>query len=135
MMKSKAFTLMELLVVVTIVAVLAVVAVPAYRSYVLKSHRADAINSLVAIQIAEEKYRISNNTYGTLAQVWNGVTTTEGGYFTLSISNVSATSYTITANAVGSQASDSQDGSSCATFTLSYSSGATTKTPSACWME
>lgn len=135
MKNNKAFSLMELLVVMVIVAVLAVVSVPAYRSYVLKSHRADGINTLISMQIAQEKYRISNNTYGTLAQTWGGVTSSEGGYYALSVSNVSATTYTLTATANGGQSSDTENGVSCTPLVLAYANGTTTKTPSACWLD
>lgn len=127
------FSLLELLIAVAVIAILIAIAVPTYRTYMLKSNRADAINSLLAIQLAEERYRLSNAAYGDLTQVWNGVTTTEGGYYTLSVSGLSATSYTITATAVGDQANDSQDGTSCATLSLSYASNAVTKTPTECW--
>lgn len=128
------FSLLEMIVVIAIVGLLAVVAVPAYNSYILKSNRTDAIQSLLAIQLAEEKYRVSNNSYGTLAQVWGGVATSSGGHYTLGISNVSATSYTITATASGSQTSDSEDGASCSTMTLTYANNVTTKAPAACWI-
>ncbi len=128
----RGFTLMELMIALVILAILAAVAIPVYRHYVMRARRSDAIHALLAIQISEEKYRLSNSTYGTLGQVWSGGTS-EGGYYTLGVSNVSATSYTITATAVGGQADDSADGVSCATLTLTYSNGTTTKTPTNCW--
>ncbi len=133
MKKLVGFTLMEMMVTVAIVAIIAAVAIPSFNSYLLKSHRSDAYTAILSIQMAEERYRGFNTTYGTIAQVWNNVTTTEGGRYTLSISNVSATTYTITATAIGGQTSDSEDGTSCGTISLAYSNGAVTKTPSACW--
>ncbi|MDF1655189.1 MAG: type IV pilin protein [Coxiellaceae bacterium] len=130
---QRAFTLMELVITVAIVAILAAVAIPTFNSYLLKSHRSDAYSSLLSMQLAEERYRASNTSYGTLAQVWNGVTATEGGRYTLAVSNTSATTYTLTATAVGGQASDSEDGTSCATLTITYSAGVESKTPAACW--
>ncbi|MDF1797086.1 MAG: type IV pilin protein [Coxiellaceae bacterium] len=127
------FTLMELVITVAIVAILAAVAIPSFNSYLLKSHRSDAYSSLLSMQLAEERYRASNTAYGTLAQVWNGVTTSEDGRYTLAVSNTSATTYTLTATAVGGQASDSEDGASCATLTITYNAGVETKTPAACW--
>lgn len=132
-MKCVGFTLMELVITVAIVAILSAIAIPSFNSYLLKSHRSDAYSALLSIQLAQERYRGYNSTYGTLAQVWGGVSTTEGGRYTLSVSNVSATGYTLTATAVGGQASDSQDGNSCGTLTLSSSNGVVTKAPAACW--
>lgn len=126
---------MEMIIVVVLVAMIVTIAIPTYRSYILKSNRADAIHTLLAIQLAQEKYRMNNSNYGTLTQVWSGVTSTDKGYYNLAISNVSTTSYTITATAVGNQASDMENGNSCATLTLSFANNVTTKTPAACWMD
>lgn len=128
-MKTSAFTLIEIVVVIFIIAILAVVAVASYRHYILVSNRSDAIQTLLSIQLAEEKYRTHNVSYGALADVWGGVTATENGDYTLSISNLSATSYSITATAIGNQVEDT----TCATMTLTYSNGTTTKTPATCW--
>lgn len=133
-MKIKAgFTLMELLITVVIIAVLAVLAIPVYNHYIVKSRRTDAINTLLAIQLAQEQYRNTHTTYGNLGAVWNGATTSNEGYYSLTITNLSSTSYTITAIGTGSQTTDSSGSTSCATMTLTYSNGTTTKTPAVCW--
>ncbi len=126
--------MMELLVAMAIIGILAAIAISSYQTYILKSNRSDGIQSLLNIQLAEERYRIKNSTYGTLAQVWAGVTTSTAGYYTLAISSVTATSYTITATATGNQTSDAENGTSCTPLSLAYSSNAVTKTPAACWM-
>ncbi len=133
MKKRHGFTLVELLIAVAIVGILSAIAIPSLNSYLLKSHRSDAYATILKIQLAEERYRGYNTTYGTLTEVWGGSTSTEGGRYTISISNVSATSYTITATAVTAQSSDSEDGVSCAAIVLAYSNGTATKTPSNCW--
>lgn len=133
MKKITGVTLIELLIVVAIVSILAALAVVLYSNQVRQARRADAIDSLTAISLAEERYRTSNLTYGTLAQVWGGVTASTGGYYTLSISGVSATGYTLTAAAQGGQVSDTEGATSCASLQLAVSSGTVTKTPSICW--
>lgn len=127
--KYKAFTIFELVVAIVIVAILAVVAIASYRHYILIANRSDAIHALLAIQLKEEAYRTNNTSYGTLAQVWGGVSVTEHGHYSLAVSNLSATSYTITATALGNQAQDTV----CATMTLAHSNGVTTRTPITCW--
>lgn len=132
---KRGFSLMELLVAIAIVAILATIAIASYRSYALKANRTDAYRTLLAIQLAEEKYRMNSATYGTLAQVWNSVAVTPSGFYQLSISNLSGTTYTITATAQGTQSVDAEDGTSCATITLAFANGVTTRTPAACWLD
>jgi len=127
------FTLVELMVTCTIIAILMVIAVTLYTTQVRKGRRSDALNTLFSMSLAQERYRSANTTYGTLAQVWAGVTASTGGYYTLSISNVSASAYTLTAVAQGDQASDNDSGTSCTTLTLSLSNGTISKTPAVCW--
>jgi type IV pilus assembly protein PilE len=133
MKKYNGFSLLELMIVVTIVGILLVLAVVIYSSQVKQGRRADGIDSLNAMSLAEEQYRSNNLQYGTLAQVWSGVTSSTGGYYTLSISNVSATGYTLTAAAQGNQASDAEGATSCASLQLAVSNGTVTRTPSICW--
>jgi type IV pilus assembly protein PilE len=131
--KHNGFTLTEVLVTLVIISILAVTAIMMYTSQVRKGRRTDAINTLASMSLAEERYRSTNTTYGTLAQAWGGVTTSSNGYYTLSISGVSATGYTLTAVGTGDQANDAQDGTSCTTMQMVVSNGAVTKTPTACW--
>lgn len=133
MVKVMGFSLMEILITVAIVAILAAFAIPSFNHYLLKSHRSDAYTTILSVQMAEERYRSNNSTYGSLAQVWGGVSTTEGGRYTIAVSNVGSTTYTITATAVGGQASDTENGTSCATISLAYNNGVVTKSPGDCW--
>lgn len=65
----KGFTLIELMIVVVVIAVLAAIAIPAYQNYVERARRADAKSAILAVQLAQEKYRANNPTYGTLVQI------------------------------------------------------------------
>ena len=58
-------TLVELLIVVAIVAVLASVALPSWNSQVQKARRADARNTLIFVQVEQEKYRADNGSYAS----------------------------------------------------------------------
>src|SRR5665648_562479 len=121
MKKLLGFTMIELLIAIAIIGILAAIAIPSYRSYSLKSGRSDGLQTALSIQLAEERYRMKNSTYGSLAQVWNGVTTSTGGYYTIAISGNTATAYTITLTAVGTQANDTENGTSCTPLVLTYS--------------
>lgn len=129
----KGFTLIETMIAIAILAVVILIAIPSYTSYIRKGRRIDAINSLLSISLAQERYRSINTTYGTLAQVWGGVTTSSEGYYTLSISNNTASAYTISATAVGDQANDAVNGVSCTPLQITASSGTITKSPASCW--
>lgn len=131
--RQKGFTLVELMITVVVMGIITLIASNLYTSYVRKGRRIDAINALISISLAEERYRTTNTQYGTLAQAWSGVSTSSEGYYTLAISNVSASGYTITATAIGSQANDAVNGVSCTTLSLAVSNGTISKTPSACW--
>lgn len=132
-MKSNGFSMIEIMVVVLILGILTILSIAMYSSSVRQGRREDGVNTLLSMSLAEERYRTSNTTYGTLAQVWNGVTTSTQGYYTLAISGVSTTGYTITATAVGDQANDVSGSTACNTLTLTAASGTITETPAACW--
>lgn len=134
MIKHKVgFTLLEILFTLAIISILAVIAIALFLPQLREGRRSDAINTIMAISLAEERYRSSNTTYGTLAQVWSGVTASPQGYYTMSLSNVTATSYTVTATAQGGQASDVSGSTACTPLVFAMSNGTITKTPAACW--
>lgn len=132
-MYRNGFSILEMMIVVVILAILTILALSLYTSNIRQGRRSDAVNTLLAMSLAEERYRTINTTYGTLAQVWGGVTTSTQGYYTLSISGTSATGYTLTATANGDQANDAASGTSCATLTLTSANGTVTESPAACW--
>lgn len=126
------FTMIEALIVVAILGITAVIAVALYRPFILKGRRDDGINSILMLQMAEERYRSNNTQYGNSAQI-GGFATSPQGYYSLIISNVGTNTFTITATAQGNQASDSEGSTSCSTLTLAVSNGTATQTPAACW--
>lgn len=131
--KTNGFSIIELLIVLIIIGILTAMLTPAYRSYVLKSNRGDAIKSLMALQIAQEKYRVNNTAYGTLANVWTGSSSIEG-YYTMTVPSNTSTSYTLTATAAGTQTSDT----SCTSFTLTYATNTMTQSSASntnCWSQ
>ena len=129
----RGFTLVELMIVVAVVAILAAVAYPSYLDSVRKSRRSEAFAALSAVQQAQERWRANHAQYGNLANPADAntlpgiATTTAKGYYTIAVSGPSATGYTATATAAGSQISDS----ACAVMgvrllngNLRYASGA-----------
>lgn len=115
-------TLMELMVVMIIVGVLAAVAIPSYRTYVIRSQRADAKDALLALATAQEKHYLQCNSYATgIAAATNcaagnlqGTAASKNGWYTLAIVAGNATSYTVSAVAAAGE-NQFQD-EACRTF-------------------
>lgn len=110
----RGFTLIELMIVVVIIAVLAAIAIPAYQGYTERARRADAKSALLAIQLAEEKYRANNPEYGSLGDIGMSSTSPDG-YYSISVNTASGPPPTYTATAAPQ---GKQSGDSCGTFAV-----------------
>ena len=128
-MKSKisGFTLIELMIVVIIVGILTMIALPSYQDYARKSRRADVLTKLLDTQLHEEKWRANNSKYAITA---TSVGSPSSDYYTFTIASPSTNSYTITANAIGNQVKDKQDGVACTALSINQNND---KTPTECW--
>ena len=88
------FTLVELIIVVAIISILASIAIPAYNGYVETSRRSDGQAALMALAIAQEKYRAANPKYANSAfklksyvslDYQDSAFTSKSGYYKLKI--------------------------------------------------
>ncbi|MBY4678234.1 type IV pilin protein [Marinobacterium arenosum] len=107
------FSMIELMVVVAIVAIIGAVALPSYNSYIQQSRRADAMAALFSLQIAQEKYRANNTSYGASVAAIGVAATSPEGYYTVAVASSAANSFVGTAAPTGSQAGDA-----CGTFAV-----------------
>ncbi len=60
---NRAFTLIELMIVVAIIGILASIAIPAYQRMTCRAKQSEAKSALKAIVVAEEAYRGEYDTY------------------------------------------------------------------------
>ena len=95
MKKPGGFTLIELLIAVAIVGILAAIALPSYNQYVVRGKLAEAYSNLLAIRVQSEQWFQDNRSYAGMP-----CTTTNARYFAYACSNLSATTYTVTATGV-----------------------------------
>jgi len=132
----KGFTLLELMIVVAIIAIIAAVAIPAYSDYVTRARRADAKSALLALQLAQEKYRANYPTYSTTMASLPAATTSPDGYYNLSIVAASTTASTYVLKAEPEATKEQAADSKCLTFTINQNNEVTVSgsgTVAQCW--
>ena len=126
---TRGFTLIELLIVMVIVGILMAIAYPSYRNWILKSHRSDAMATLSQDQAILERCFAQTFSYtGACAALPAFPQTSPQGYYTITLSNQTASSYKLTATAIGTQALDT----TCTTFSIDQTNLQTATQP-ACW--
>jgi len=116
--KLKGFTLIELMVTVVIIGILASIAFPAYQNSVRQARRADAQGVLMQLNNTMERVFTQSNTY-TIATLCTAPATPAGcifpneapldgatKFYDLSISAVTANTFTLLATPKNGQAGD-----------------------------
>ena len=134
-MKRKQYgvTLMELLTVVAIIGILAAVAYPTYREQVRRSNRTEARVALEQTAAALEKcytrymkYDDVDNCPTSTQFDDDGSYDTPKGYYRITAPTLDTTAFTLRADALGPQATDT----ACVQLQLDQTGN---RTPAACW--
>jgi type IV pilus assembly protein PilE len=114
MMRQRGFSLLELIIACAIVAILAAIAIPSYSAQMQKSRRSDAKAALLGAAGQMERFLTERGTYATATLGTGGVyaSTSQNGFYTMALSNLSASTYTLQAVPTGAQANDA-----CGTMT------------------
>lgn len=102
---SRGFTLIETMVALAVTGVLSSVALPSFEGQVQKARRADVLVSMMQVQMAEERWRSNNASYGSLAEV-GAPAASASGYYALQVTAADADGFVVMANAVGVQSRD-----------------------------
>jgi type IV pilus assembly protein PilE len=101
--------MVELMIVVAIVAILAAIALPSYQAQIAKSRRAEGRASLLQAASQMERYFTERSTYATASLgPAPGVypSATEHGYYALSLTNLTASTFTLNAVPAGIHVGD-----------------------------
>lgn len=133
--RVQGFTLIELLIGLMIIGILTAIAYPSYRSYILKSHRSDALATLTRDQIILERCYAQDFSYNVAcAALPTFPQTSPQGFYSITISNRGVSTYTLKATTIGTQVKDTK----CASMTVNQANVKTANDSSAasqssCW--
>ena len=109
MRRMSGFTLIELMIAVVVVAILSAIALPSYRDYITRGKISEATANLADLRVKMEQYFQDNRTYAAVAPnpapclAGSSVPPTTGRYFTFTCTNLSATTFTVTATGIVAQ--------------------------------
>lgn len=132
---AEGFTLIEMVVTMLVFSIIMGIAIPSYRALIQKSNRADAIAALSNDQALIERCYAQNFSYSAAcASRPTYPHNSTQAFYSIAISNLTATTFTLTATPLGAQVNDT----SCANIILDQSNTKTAtdsdgSSQSVCW--
>ncbi|WP_133139127.1 MULTISPECIES: type IV pilin protein [Legionella] len=118
---KKGFTLIELLIVMVIIGILVSIAYPSYLQYIVSARRSDGQSAIMDLASRMERYYSERNTYLNATIGTGGANDIRSsnispeGWYTLSISSQTASTYTLQAIPRNNQGRDDR---LCQTLTV-----------------
>jgi len=106
------FTLIEVVITLAIVAITTTIAAASYRGYILRSHRVEAVQALLAAAAEQEKFHLSHGRYGDRLDAAVGddppglpvASRTPRGHYALTVASASAAEFRVVATATSERA-------------------------------
>lgn len=130
----KGFTLIDVVIATVVVTILVTVALPGLQHQVRTARRLDGIESLLALQRAQERFRLRHARYGRLEELepFGVRPVSTQGYYRLALPQVGNGAYIAQAVGQGPQHKDRAGGVACGVLTLSMP-GMRRHQPLECW--
>jgi type IV pilus assembly protein PilE len=113
----RGFTLLEILTALIVVGVLAAIAIPSWRTHLLRTRRADASATLLAVQKAQDSWFAGHARYADAAQL--GIGGSAHGWYTLELT-VAADGLGYLATAQATRGSAQSPDERCSRFTIDH---------------
>jgi type IV pilus assembly protein PilE len=132
---QRGFTLIEIMIAVAIVGILAAIALPSYQEYVARSRRLDAQSTLLEAAQFMERFYTQNGSFANAAlpaalQVSPAGSTGTRVFYNITLSTLTAATYTLQAAPANAQANDT-----CGNLTFNQNGvrGVGSSTVANCW--
>lgn len=137
-MRNSGMTLIELMIVVAIIGILTSIAYPSYNQHVTDTRRKLAQSCLSEFALYMERFYTLNLTYeGSALVPGECVSNLNAGganYYTFTLSNLAASTFTLTATPLGAQASgDKKCGVALTLNQAGYRGVVSGDDPAKCW--